>query len=355
MADRSVASTHPLTSQVGGHKGIQTSHDGALLFKPALPHELQFYQNSLANPALASLRQWIPTYLGTLRLEGQMTADGLANVEGIPEGKKDECSAISSYLFRNIHLLVIENAAHGFLKPNILDIKLGTELYDEDAPPEKKERMQNIARCTTSGDTGVRLTGFQVFGNTTSLPVIFPKNYGKTIGVSELGAGVARFFPISGSMIGLPGAEAGGRMDVGLPRTLLLPVLKSIRKNVQEIRDAMSVIEMRMVAGSLLIVYEGDWDRAEMGVQWLAEQATSDEGGRESEGAMEEDSEEDSESGDESDDELSGGSKPPCVVKVIDFAHVRFRAGEGPDRGVLKGLDTVLSLLDGRITDCMTS
>ncbi|KAH9179751.1 hypothetical protein EDB89DRAFT_1841720 [Lactarius sanguifluus] len=342
MADRSVASIHPLTAQVGGHKGIQTSHDGALLFKPALPHELQFYQNSLADPALASLRQWIPTYLGTLRLEGQMTADGLANVEGIPEGKKDECS-----------LLVIENAAHGFLKPNILDIKLGTELYEEDASPEKKERMQNTARRTTSGDTGVCLTGFQVFGNTTSLPVIFPKNYGKTIRVSELGAGVARFFPISGST--MSGPRAGGRMNVGLPRALLLPVLKSIRKSVQEIRDAMSVIEMRMVGGSLLIVYEGDWDRAEMGVQWLAKQAASDEGGRESEGAMEEDSEEESDSGDESDDERSGESKPPCVVKVIDFAHVRFRAGEGPDRGVLKGLDTVLSLLDGRITDCMTS
>lgn len=341
MADRSVASIHPLTSQVGGHKGIQTSDDGALLIKPALPHELQFYQDSLADPALAPLRQWIPTYLGTLRLEGQMTADGLANVEGIPEGKKE--------------LLVIENAAHGFLKPNLLDIKLGTDLYEEDAPLEKKERMQNIARCTTSGDTGVRLTGFQVFGNTTSLPVIFPKNYGKTIGVSELGAGVARFFPISGSMIGLPGAEAGGRMDVGLPRTLLLPVLKSIRKSVQEIRDAMSVIEMRMVGGSLLIVYEGDWDRAEMGAQWLDKQAANDGGGRESEGAMEEDSEEDSDSGDESDDERSGGSKPPCVVKVIDFAHVRLKAGEGPDRGVLKGLDTVLSLLDGRISDCMTS
>ncbi|KAI9448082.1 hypothetical protein H4582DRAFT_1898412 [Lactarius indigo] len=342
MADGSVASIHPhlLTSQVGGHKGIQTSDDGALLIKPALPHELQFYQNSLTDPALAPLRQWIPTYLGTLRLEGQKTADGLANVEGIPEGEKE--------------LLVIENAAHGFLKPNILDIKLGTVLYEEDASPEKKERMQNTARRTTSGDTGVRLTGFQVFGNTTSQPVIFPKNYGKTIGVSELGAGVARFFPISGSMIGLPGAGAGGRMDVGLPKALLLPVLKSIRKSVQEIRDAMSAIEMRMVGGSLLIIYEGDWDRAEMGVQWLAHQAASDGGEREYEGAME-DSEEDSDSGDESDDEHSGGSKPPCVVKVIDFAHVRLKAGEGPDRGVLKGLDTVLSLLDGRITDCMTS
>ncbi|KAI9466966.1 hypothetical protein BJY52DRAFT_1235592 [Lactarius psammicola] len=343
MADESAASVHPhpLTSQVGGHTGIQTTDDGALLIKPALPHELQFYQDSLTDPALAPLRQWVPNYLGTLRLEGQSTADGLANVEGIPEGEKE--------------LLVIENAAHGFLKPNIIDIKLGTDLYDEDAPPEKKERMQNAARRTTSWETGVRLTGFQVFGNTTSLPVIFPKNYGRTIGVSELGAGIARFFPDSDSMIGLPGAEAGGRMDVGLPRTLLLPVLKSIRKSVQEIRDVMGAIEMRMVGGSLLIIYEGDWDRTEMGVQWLARQAASATGDEEFEGAEEEDSEDDSDSGDDSEDGHKGGTKSPCVVKVIDFAHTRLKAGEGPDRGVLKGLETVLTLLDARITDCMTS
>ncbi len=99
MADESAASAHPhpLTSQVGGHTGIQISDDGALLIKPALPHELQFYQDSLTDPALAPLRQWVPTYLGTLRLEGQNTADGLANVEGIPEGEKDECSAIRSH------------------------------------------------------------------------------------------------------------------------------------------------------------------------------------------------------------------------------------------------------------------
>ena len=58
--------------------------------------------------------------------------------------------------------LVIENAAHGFLKPNIIDIKLGTILWDEAAPPAKKERMENTARRTTSGETGIRLTGFQV-------------------------------------------------------------------------------------------------------------------------------------------------------------------------------------------------
>lgn len=97
MADEFSASASApvaLTYQVGGHKGIQTIGDGALLVKPALPLELQFYQDSLGDPALAPLRQWVPTYLGTLRLEGQSTADGLVSMEGIPEGEKDECPAI---------------------------------------------------------------------------------------------------------------------------------------------------------------------------------------------------------------------------------------------------------------------
>ena len=59
-------------------------------------------------------------------------------------------------------LLVLENLSHPFLKPNILDIKLGTVLHDEEASPEKVERMIKTARETTSLETGVRLTGFQV-------------------------------------------------------------------------------------------------------------------------------------------------------------------------------------------------
>jgi 1D-myo-inositol-tetrakisphosphate 5-kinase/inositol-polyphosphate multikinase len=101
-----------------------------------------------------------------------------------------------------------------------------------------------------------------------------------------------------------------------------------------------------MVGSSLLIVYEGDWDRAETGVQWLAKPASSggDEG--EEEGINEEEWEEDEESEEESSDE---GSPSPCVVRLIDFAHTRLKPGEGPDVGVLKGLDSLLSLLDGRI------
>ena len=57
---------------------------------------------------------------------------------------------------------MLENLSHGFLKPNILDIKLGTVLYDETANEEKVARMIETAKNTTSFETGVRLTGFQV-------------------------------------------------------------------------------------------------------------------------------------------------------------------------------------------------
>lgn len=58
--------------------------------------------------------------------------------------------------------LVLENLSHSFAKPNILDIKLGTVLYDESASSEKRARMEKTARETTSGETGIRITGFQV-------------------------------------------------------------------------------------------------------------------------------------------------------------------------------------------------
>ena len=61
-----------------------------------------------------------------------------------------------------LHSKASENLANRFSKPNILDIKLGTQLYDDEASEEKKARMIQTVKATTSVETGVRLTGFQV-------------------------------------------------------------------------------------------------------------------------------------------------------------------------------------------------
>lgn len=78
---------------------------------------------------------------------------------------------LTCVVLMTLQSIVLENLSNTFSKPNILDVKLGTVLYDDDAPPEKKERMINAAKATTSFETGVRLTGFQV---TNQAIMIFP-------------------------------------------------------------------------------------------------------------------------------------------------------------------------------------
>ena len=73
-----------------------------------------------------------------------------------------ESREIARVFITTIHSIVFEYLANTFLKPNILDIKLGTRLYSDDASEEKKARMIKTAANTTSLTTGVRLTGFQV-------------------------------------------------------------------------------------------------------------------------------------------------------------------------------------------------
>ncbi|KAH9915248.1 SAICAR synthase-like protein [Epithele typhae] len=312
---------------VGGHPGVLTSEDGSLLIKPALAAEVAFYQSVVADAAFASLRPFLPKFYGTLRLQGKVDENAPPPAEGEPMQIQPAAS------------LVLENLSQPFLKPNILDIKLGTVLYDDGASADKRARMEKAARETTSLETGVRLTGFQVYDLATNEAVNTPKSYGKSIQPADLPDGIARFFPLSPDA---PPAHAEPAPEApppitgtGLPAELLLPVLESVREDVAEVRDALAAVEMRMVGGSLLVIYEADWDRARAGIKWMEE--------------VGEDDEDDDEDEDEDEESVASKPGPPYIVKLIDFAHTKIVPGEGPDEGVLKGVDTVLGLLDGRI------
>ena len=161
----------PLSSQVGGHAGVLETEDGSLIIKPALHAELTFYQMLQQYPQLASLRPYTPQFIGTLRLEGQVdnskpAESGGINIAPVDIPEKDELQIPSDKKMGLTELytqsIVLENISHPFLKPNILDVKLGTVLYEPSASPEKIERMLKTAQNTTSLETGIRLTGFQV-------------------------------------------------------------------------------------------------------------------------------------------------------------------------------------------------
>ncbi|KAG9003916.1 hypothetical protein FRB94_002761 [Tulasnella sp. JGI-2019a] len=211
-----------------------------------------------------------------------------------------------------------------------MDVKLGTILYDESANEAKRLRMIEKARETTSFESGVRLVGFQVHDPSTGVVVITPKDYGRALKVSELPQGMTKFFP------------SGYMKD----KSLMIAAIDGLIDQVQQIKTALGRIEMRMAGGSILLVWEGD--EAALAEGLTEHQRKSAKGSTGEEEVDEEDSD-----GDSSPEESETGNKTSdaYTVKLIDFAHARTTLGQGPDEGVLFGLETTLKLLRGRRTE----
>jgi hypothetical protein len=91
---------HPLETQVGGHADIGTTDNG-LVIKPAAPAELAFYQRLQQDSDLEDLRDFTPTFLGTLKLMGKVDEASSAMSESIvvesvaSEEEKDESLILS--------------------------------------------------------------------------------------------------------------------------------------------------------------------------------------------------------------------------------------------------------------------
>jgi len=166
---------------------------------------------------------------------------------------------------------------------------------------------------------------YQVYDNATGLAVNTPKSYGKSLKADQLSEGIARFFPV--------GDESGVESSGGLPISILRRMLPGICDEVRDIRNVLGGLELRMVGASMLIVYESDWNRAREGMEKLDKEEVENE--------------DDDEDEDEEEDEV--GTGPPFVVKLIDFAHTKMTPGEGQDEGVIRGINTIVKLLEKRI------
>jgi len=179
------------------------------------------------------------------------------------------------------------------------------------------------------------------------------------LSVARLPEAIARFFPIRTPIPSLssptPISEEGkeGSTDItvvtpspsGTRPELLLPVLRSILTTVEEIEEAVEKTEMRMIGGSVLIVYEGDELVLETALNVLC--------GRVETAPPSASSSERNQSVLPSQPSAVAANRnlPVYAVKVIDFAHTKIQEGLGPDEGVLLGLRTTISLLEGRIKE----
>jgi len=114
--------------QIGGHNGAIRVSAHKVYKRCDSPAEMEFYARTAHHPRL---KPFIPDFFGT-----ETRSDG-------------------SYV-------VLENLLHGLATPMMLDLKMGTRTYGDDADPDKVAKQRAKASCTTSGRLGVMVVGCQV-------------------------------------------------------------------------------------------------------------------------------------------------------------------------------------------------
>lgn len=366
--------------------GTLSDVDGELFIKPCTAQEISFYESSIEDhPDFAD---YMPVFLGTLTLDqkasdvsileageallaqhnhavrldpkhddhhahlvvaedGSFAADTAAHTcdhhsHTTTNGVKEEAAPAPPVVKSSLELegidkivgkriatnqaIVLENAAHGFKKPNILDVKLGVRLYADDAKPEKKARFDKVSAETTHKDFGFRIAGMRVFQGegVTGEHIdaegyrIYDKNFGRLTVNKDNIVDAFRSFLFS--------------KTAGVDEELGKLVSQAFLVDVEKIQKVLESQESKMYSASLLFVYEGDGKA----LRSAMEEASKPRAGPEP-----------SANGAEDEDEDEVDNTPKIYsVKVIDFAHAEWMpAGSGPDENSLKGVRSVAKIL----------
>ncbi|KAK7202417.1 inositol polyphosphate kinase-domain-containing protein [Myxozyma melibiosi] len=314
-------------NKVAGHDGVLQDASGSVIIKPATTYEIEFYEQLAAqHPSFAAV---VPRFYGTLELSGEQGG-----------GSAEEKGADGSHKIKDAEkAIVLENVTSGFVRPSVVDIKLGRQLWDARASAEKAARLDAVAAATTSGSLGFRIAGMKVWDSAKAEFVVYDKNYGRRFAKEDVVEGFREFLPES----------------VGERRR---EITRRIVEEVGRIAEVLEGEESRMYSASLLIVYEGDGEAYEEAK--VAREAVSSEEEEEEEiEVVSETVEIDGRTveqvsfastaevaevaGEEDEDEEE---KEVLKVKVIDFAHATWVPGQGKDVNMLEGVYNVRKLFE---------
>lgn len=300
--------------------------------------------------------------------------------------------------------IVLENIADGFKRPNVLDVKLGSRLWADDAPPAKRAKLDAVSKETTSSTLGFRIAGMKVWvgHNSENGPVAedieaeftdpymtkyegseapngqvvekngykrYDKWYGRAFTADNVKEGFKTF---------LAGAKAGKVDRSKLIASRLLQELRAVKY-------ALESEESRMYSSSILIIYEGDPDALEEALVYDEKRKEREEARSSSQASdrtevldMEEELEFTefetlqqvgiiSENGTHNisqplnihvdpdslanidEDEDSEDEELQIKVhdfRLIDFAHASWTPGQGPDENTLKGIRNLIKIME---------
>ena len=339
----------PLSIKAAGHDGPMQNDDGSLFIKPANDQEIQFY-NETQNKSLelgddvpygSSLADWMPQYIGVLYPGA--SNDLIEETNGtIDEKLLTKATNTLEIEGENKKYLILGNVLHGFSQPSVLDIKLGSILYDEGAKPEKVERMKKVSRTTTSGTLKFRIAGMMI-----------PDSFHEKLPLTNLGFNIAEVCSSTYKNGYLTFDKYFGRrltketVDEGLklffrynklPETVQNIIIRNFHSRLQLLYNCLLDEEVRVVSGSLFFVFENDisrWEKAGFEDPVIVAPTIS------------EDEEEDEEEYENRDGSLKEGTNSPLsCLKFIDFAHARYTPNEGYDEEVVSGIEKLFSIIE---------
>ncbi|KAF2838697.1 SAICAR synthase-like protein [Patellaria atrata CBS 101060] len=320
-----------------GHDGVLSDDTGSFIIKPCTQAEIEFYGTAIAShPRFAA---HMPQFYGTLALndasQSAVTADPEAAAQAALEvatSSTFEDTPLKGKKLSTEISIVLEDITASFTKPNVLDIKLGAQLWDEQASLDKREKLDKVSRETTSSSLGFRIAGMKVWKgaspaagsddkpgyqytelDTSKNYRSYNKMYGRTFTVDNITKAFKEFLCV-------PGA--------GITPAKSADLIKRFSAAISDIQVVLEEEESRMYSASLLFAYEGDGEAYDAAVE-------------EEERALEEDyTEKEMAEEDDEDD-----TPKVAIVKLIDFAHARFEKGLGPDENTLRGVRNVLKVL----------
>lgn len=347
---------------------------GAIFVKPCTQAEIDFYESAVGNyPKFAEI---MAKHMGQMSLMANSPEDIDGSIMSAVAGVISESGQVESSAERMIASLreqianapetptpvdrvtwvpsqgkrinttksvVLENQTFGYKHANVLDLKLGTRLYADDAPEQKKERFDKISRETTHHNLGFRIAGMRVFRGSEDASElddeeykVYDKDYGRvTVNDDNVSEELKRFI---------------FNKAAGIDEELGKAICAEFARKLAEVVEVMSSHESRMYSSSLLFVFEGHGDTllnaieknntyVEEHKERQSKKASDPRSTKRTDSAIGLDDEESDDCSDDNDSTESKGSLPPiCSLKLIDFAHAAWTPGEGPDENTIKGV-----------------
>lgn len=238
--------------------------------------------------------------------------------------------------------IVLENIAAGYRRPNILDVKLGARLWDDNSPQEKRDKLDKVAEESTSKPLGFRIAGMKAYHGTQDQHEqdlnaqgykVFDKHYGRSLRVESVHEGFEEYF----------GIQRGVK-----PEAAIRKVINRFIEDLEGLKAALEQEESRMYSASILLVFEGELatlqqafvKEADMVAAYKTSENQSDSNARKSDSGGDADTEDAV--------ELVKPNFPAIqALRLIDFAHAQWTQGQGPDENLLHGVRNVLKTLRG--------